>query len=453
VSSLADRFTAAMLHDPDRGREALRSLQERAARDPYLQTTPPSPLLTRPAFLTSEQRDGIERDLAGLVDLLLELPERLFDGDVGHMCASTGLDADQRAAVEATWRDREVVLTRADLLLDREGFKAIEINIHSCIGGIDSGPWHDAFAGLPVFREFIAAEGLEYVDPMVGVAATLRAAAERRGLGPRPTVAVVDWPTTYPIFAERLQRTSRLLEAHGFSAFACHAGELGLRDGQLVRGDRPIDILYRTFLLADVPEAPALLEPILAAHRSGRLLLAMSFAAELVGNKASLALLSDSVERGLFSPHEQALVRRTVPWTRLLRRGATLWRGRRVDMRELALREQNRLVLKPAGGYAGRGVLLGSTVSPRAWQAAIDEAIGGFWVLQERVRSVAELVPRIEDSGRLGFEEVDINWGVFLMDGRYGGTMLRAVPRARGGVISGEHDAAVGGCFCVALDR
>jgi hypothetical protein len=449
VSSLADRFTAALLRDPDRGREALGLLRERWGRDAHLQNALHSTLLTRPTFLTAEERDGLQRDLSALVDLLLDLPERMFDGDVVEMCRSAGLDADQRAAVEATWRDREVVLSRADLLRDEQGFKAIEINVHSSLGGIDSGPWHRAFAGLPVFEEFFADQGLGYVDPMDGVAATLRAAAERRGLGPRPSVAIVDWPTSYPALADRLERVAGLLEGHGFSAFACHAGELELRDGRLVRGDRPIDILYRIFLLDDIPQAPELLEPILAAHRGGSLLLAMGFAAELAGNKATLALLSDGVERGRFSPHERALVRRVVPWTRLTRRGPTSWRGLEVDLFELALREQHRLVLKPAGGHAGHGVLLGWTASPSEWREGLERAMGGFWVLQARVHPLAERMPVIEDErGGLDFEDVDVNWGVFAMGGRYGGTMLRAVPRARGGMICVSNDAAVGCCYC-----
>ena len=449
MSSLANRINSALLRDPDRGRKALRSLRQRSSRDAYLQTQAHSSLLTRPAFLTAAERDGLQSDLSTLVDLLLELPERLFDGDISAAYESTGLDSSQRAAVEATWRDREVVLSRADLLRDAGGFKAIEVNVHSSLGGIDSGPWHRAFARLPVFREFIAAEGLDYVDPMDGVAAVLRAAATRRGLGPRPTVAVVDWPTTYPIFAERLQRVSRLLEGHDFSAFACHAGELELRDGRLMHGEQPIDIVYRIFLLDDVPQAPELLEPILAAHRAGNLVLAMGFAAELAGNKASLALLSDGVERGRFSADEQALVRRIVPWTRLTRAGTTHWQGREVDLHALALREQSRFVLKPAGGHAARGVMLGWTVSPSEWRAAVERAMGDFWVLQERVRPVAELVPMLEDdSDLLGLEEVDFNWVVIIMGQRYDGTMIRESPSTRGGVISAADDASVGCCFC-----
>ena len=442
MSAVADRLHAALLRDRARGREAVRALQERAARDPYLQTTAHSRMLGRPLFLGAGERDALQRDLSALVDLLLDLPDRLFGGDVARMCDMTGLDAHQRAAVAATWRDREVVLSRADLLRGADGFKAIEVNVHSSLGGIDSGPWHRAFVAQALYREFLAAEGLDYVDPMDGVARALRAATQRRGLGDRPTVAIVDWPTTFPIYAARLRRVARLLESHGFSAFACHAGELELQDGRLAHRGRPIDVLYRIFLLGDVPEAPQLLDPILAAHASGDLLLAMGFGAELVGNKASLALLSEGVEGSGFTDAERALVRRLVPWTRL-----TLTAGE--ELVELAVRRREQLVLKPADGHAARDVLLGSAASPAEWRSALDRAIGAFWVLQERVRPLPELVPTV-DTGDLSFDEVEVNWGVFVMSGRYGGSMLRAVPVARAGLIGAAHTASVGCCFCEA---
>jgi len=446
MSTLTQRFHAALAGDPERGCEALRSLQEWAARDPYLQITARSLLMSRPAFLTASERDTVQSDLSRLVELLLELPDRLFGGDVTAMPGFDGRDAAQRTAVQATWRDRDVVLARADLLRAADGFKAVEVNVHSSLGGIDSGPWHQAFLRLPVYRDFIAAEGLGYLDPMDGVARALREATDRRNLGSRPTVAVVDWPTTFPEFADRLHGVARLLEAHGFSAFACHAGELELRDGRLVHQGRPIDVLYRIFLLGDVSEAPELLDPILQAHAAGNLLMAMSFSAEVAGNKASLALLSAAADDGRLAPEDAGLVRRLVPWTRLTEPGCVRRAGEEVPLLELAVRERTRLVLKPADGHAGHNVVTGWTTPADEWATAVEQAIGSFYVLQERVRPVAELMPRLDADG-LGFEEVDINWGVFVMGGRYCGAMPRATPSARAAVISAANGAAVGCCF------
>jgi hypothetical protein len=216
-------------------------------------------------------------------------------------------------------------------------------------------------------------------------------------------------------------------------------------------GEREIDVLYRIFLLGDIPEAPELLVPILEAHARGTVVLAMGFAAELAGNKAALALLSAGAADGRLSPAEQALVRRIVPWTRLTGAGAGSSSGSGDDLealRELALREQDRLVLKPADGHGARDVYIGALTSAEEWQAVLERALGSFWVLQERVEPVCESMPRIADDGSIDFEEFVVNWGVFTLGRRYGGAMLRATPVAGAGVISASHGAAVGCCFC-----
>ena len=67
-----------------------------------------------------------------------------------------------------------------------------QLHHHSSLGGLDSGPWHRAFLGVPAVADFLTDHKLTYIDPLDGVAGALRAAARERGLGPFPTVAIVD---------------------------------------------------------------------------------------------------------------------------------------------------------------------------------------------------------------------------------------------------------------------
>jgi hypothetical protein len=83
--------------------------------------------------------------------------------------------------------------------------------------------------------------------------------------------------------------------------------------------------------------------------------LVMGFGAELAGSKGALALLSDPVNARSFTGQERALVDRYVPWTRVLRPGSTIWRGREMDLPDLAIRARSDLVLKPTLGR-GAGV-------------------------------------------------------------------------------------------------
>lgn len=446
TSTLADRLNSVLLADPGRGREQLGALAERARTDPQLQAGAAEGLLLRPALLGDTEHSQLEQDLAKVTALLLSLPERLYGGDVGAMCDTLGFPLVHRAAVEETWHDASVVLSRTDLMRADDGFKAVEVNLHSSLGGLDSGPWHRAYLDVPMIADFVAAHRLAYVDPLDGVAGALRAASRQRGLGPFPSVAIVDWPTTYPKIEARLSRLARLFAARGFDAFACHAGELTTRGERLYARGRRVDILYRIFVIENLSQNPALLGPILTAHRAGNLVLAMSFLAELVGNKGALALLSDPANAAAFDAEELAAVARLVPWTRFVREGKIDWNGEQFDLAELTERAQDELVLKPVGGYAARDVVPGWTVDRKTWQNCIARATGRPWILQRRIRPVPELAP-VLGLDRIELREFDTNWGAFLVGDRYNGMMLRAVPTRKAGVISTSSGALIGGCF------
>lgn len=444
--SRADRFRRCVDADLPENRRQLVQLTERAGSDPHLHTAVRSPMLGRPMFLGAGQRDALQTDLTGLQELLLSLPQRLFDSDVGAMCERLSMPGSHQMAIEETWHDQRVLLNRTDLIRADHGFRALEVNLHSSLGGVDSGPWHRAQLEVPFIGRFVEQEQLHYVDPIDGVAGHLRSAAKAIGFGAFPSMAIVDWPTSYPALAPRLQRLAGLFRSRGFDAFSCHAGELSFENSRLKARGRRVDVVYRAFVIEDVAGDPKLLAPLLAAHRAGRVLLAMGFIAELVGNKGALAFLSDPEFAADFTADERRLVDRILPATRFVTDHETTWGDERINVLELAERDRENLVLKPSGGYSARGVVPGWRTDPDHWRAVVQRAAGGAWVLQERLRPVPELVPEVDGDGIIQ-RAMDVNWGVFVVDGAYNGTMIRARPAVDADVISTATGASIGGCF------
>ena len=424
ATALGDRLTDELLAHPA-GAEQMRALADRARADPQLQAGAADGILLRPIVLTGAEQQELAGDLAALHTILLSLPDRLYGGDAEAMCTALGFPPVHTAAVDETWRDASVVLSRVDLMRETNGFRAVEVNLHSSLGGIDSGPWHRAMLDVPAIADFAAREGLSYLDPLDGVTGALRAAARDRGLGVFPTVAIVDWPTTFPRVEARLGRLARLMTARGLNAFACHAGELSYRSGRLHARGRRVDVLYRIFVIDNVSQNPALLGPILTAHRAGNLVLSMGFLAELIGNKGTLAMACDPAHAAAFTAPERAVIDRMLPWTRFVREPGLA----------AALRDQDDLILKPVGGYGARGVLPGWAADRRTWSDALAGAVDRPWVLQRRVRPVTERTPALSPAG-LGTTEMDVNWGAFMVGDRYSGMMIRAVPSVDGGLIS-----------------
>jgi len=450
TASLNERYNALLLEraGPQGAGVDLDALTEQVHRTPMLESSYFGRFLAQPIFIEGEERAALERDLTDLLRLLRSLPARLFSDDVGRMCDAVGMGPLQRRAVLETWEDQEVFLSRADLYQSESGFKLLEFNILSALGGFENAELNKAMLAAPLLEKFVADERLSFPDTIDMIAAEIHRAARRRGLPSRPRLVIVEWPTNFKgVDVVRMGHWAAALSARGFDATICHAGQLR-KDGDGLSFDgRPVDVLYRYFLiedLLDMETGPALIEPVLEAHRRGRLLLAMGFAGELLGNKRNLALLSDDANRPYFTGKELALIDRMVPWTRTLAPGRVRWRGEERDLLELALARQPDFVLKPSLLHGALGFVPGWAVTPEQWRAELERAARQPYVLQERVH------PRPLELARRGphvvsLEPTVLNWGVFVIDDRLGGAIIRGVSQESAqGIAMGTGASATG---------
>ncbi len=222
--------------------------------------------------------------------------------------------------------------------------------------------------------------------------------------GSFPVVAVADRPTHHPGFRPYLRKLAVRWRELGLDAQPCHVGELEARGGRVWLGGRPVDIIFRLFLIEHLlePDGPALIDPVLDAVARGEVAMFTPMDSELFGSKTALAMLSDERNRQLFSPAERASLDRVLPWTRTVRPGpVTLEDGQTVDLLDYALSHAAELVLKPALMGGGRGVVLGSDrqCGPEQWRGQFRRAIGDPYVIQRRVRPEPGLFP--DDRGEL----------------------------------------------------
>jgi len=163
------------------------------------------------------------------------------------------------------------------------------------------------------------------------------------------------------------------------------------------------------------------------------------------GSKAALAMLSDQANRDLFTPAELASFDRIVPWTRIVRPGkVTLEDGQRTDLLDYAVQHRRDLVLKPAGGCGGEGVVLGwdPGTSPALWQRQLASAVRDTYVIQRRIKPVPELFP--DDNG--GLIPWTVTWAVFIVVNGYGGVFARALTAGSSTDVINRSSGASFGC-------
>jgi len=149
--------------------------------------------------------------------------------------------------------------------------------------------------------------------------------------------------------------------------------------------DMAVDVVYRDLALEDIGlPTGRRLEGFLDRFDAGAVVPGVSgeFA-----HKGLLEVLERPEFGSLFTRAERRLLRRAVPWTRVL--GARVSedpRGRRIDLPEFVRRAREHLLIKPNVGSSGSGMLLGREAGAARWEARINRAVRepGRWVAQAR---------------------------------------------------------------------
>ncbi|MER7419062.1 hypothetical protein ABT346_20150 [Micromonospora peucetia] len=383
-------------------------------------------MMPRPLFIENDVIYRFSDDLSALFHLMVSIPHRLFDGDLGAYCAAVGIDA-RRARLMSMLDGPPPLFGRADAYHDGTGLKVLEYNIGSELGGIDTAALAAAWMDVPAFASFANQYRMAYVDTGLQLAHTLRAAAAELTGGVDPVVALIEPDGCINDYLAASLSFQSMLCEFGLETLLGEVSDLTERNGRLHLNGRRIDVVLRYFtedeVLAD-PDGEQAIEPIIRAHQDGRVVLWTTLRSKLFASKGCLALLSDSRCRDALTHAERELVDRLLPWTRTLVAGTTEVDGQVMDLFDYCHESRTHLVLKPKLGHSGHGIIAGWRTSDAAWRQALTDLAGSGYVVQQRV------LPRPETmvSSLTGEPEVwHTTWSSFVMPNGFAGTSARTL--------------------------
>lgn len=376
----------------------------------------------RPRFMSTEQYRFLRQRLAILL--------RAFDR--AHRAAL----ADEPLRRQFGLTDWEEVLTQEDpgypapspvsrfdtfYVTESDEFRLTEYNAETPAGAAYGDALAEAFFALPVMRQFLRRADVRPLPARHGVLhGLLEAYGCWRDSGGRgnstPRIAILDWrevPTTseFVLFQEYFR-------ARGFDTVIGDPREAEIREGRLVVGGAPVDLIYKRVLISELVERGGLEHPVIRAVRSGAVCMVNSFRSKILHKKASLAVLSDERNASFFSGDEQQAIAAHIPWTRMVTERATQYGGRRVDLVPFILEERERMVLKPNDEYGGKGIVLGWEVAADAWERAVRVALAEPHIVQERVPVPTEPYPSMVD-GKAVFADRIVDTAPFACHGAF----------------------------------
>ena len=392
-----------------------------------------SPYL-RPHFVTRDEWQKIT-ETCETVWSAIEKVGRIAPTD-NLVLEQIGLTAGERELVSVDpGYDNVSVTSRLDSFLTDETYQFVELNAECPAGIAYQDVAAEIFCELPLMQEF---SEWHRVTPMLcrqNMLDSLLTIYDRvRGRGEKPQIGIIDYkglPTQreFELFKE-------FFESHSYAATIADPRDVEMRQGKLYHGDFRIDLVYRrvltTELLEKIDECKAFVE----AYKTGAAVFVNSFRTKYVHKKMLFGVLTDERHQHYFTDSERAAIRRSVPWTRRIEQTRTTYNGSEIELLEFVRSNRGRLVLKPNDDYGGHGIFIGWETDASAWDSAIETALKGDYLAQERVTTSREVFPFVDENGVHMIEQL-LDLDPLLFFGRVAGAFTRLSSSSLANVTSG----------------
>jgi hypothetical protein len=333
--------------------------------------------------------------------------------------------------------------SRLDAFLLPESLKFAEYNGESPAGAGYAETLAEIFSELPLMTNFAKKYDV-YSYPLSAklLDALVATYIEWGGTSKRPQIAIVDWREV-PTWSE-FEILQARFEKMGVPTLIADPRELVFDGKSLVTQGKKIDLLYRRVLINDIVARPQDCEALVNAYAANAVCVANNFRCKIPHVKAFFAVLTDERNGGLFSHGERELIRRHIPWTRVIEDVDTAYYGEHVNLLSFVRERRENLVLKPSDEYGGSGVTLGWETSERDWDAAIERAVSmsgvadtHCWVVQERIPVRREVFPYITPQGNVEFRDMLVDFAPYLFRGKLCGFLTRLSATGLANVTSG----------------
>jgi len=402
----------------------------------------------RPFFLSPED----EQRVRVVAETIADLGERVVKAaleDASILAQLHLRPAEERLVRLPAGPGRASTASRLDAFLLPASLKFAEYNGESPAGAGYSETLADIFRELPLFAEFSKTWDI-HTYPLSAklLDALISAYVDWGGDSKRPQMAIVDWREV-PTWSE-FEILKKRFEKMRMPVVLADPRDLAFEGKKLTAHGKKIDFVYRRVLINDIVARPKECEALVKAYEARAVCVANDFRCKIPHVKAFFAVLTDDRNGSLFSSKEKEVIRRHVPWTRVVSDTRTTHNDESIDLLPFLREHRDNLVLKPSDEYGGTGVTLGWEADEKKWDATIEKAVAaakaggdaGCWITQERIPIRREVFPYITKTadGQVGgveFKDMLVDFAPYLFQGKLCGFLTRLSATGLANVTSG----------------
>lgn len=231
----------------------------------------------------------------------------------------------------------------------------------------------------------------------------------------RPTVAIVDYMECATV--KEFQIFLEAFEKANIQAFICDVRELRYEDGKLIApSGQIIDVVYRRAVTSDVLANLESSQALIQAAREDAVLLLGDFHTQIIHNKAMSVMLRHDMTYSFLDENEVEYLKKHFPFTKFYEE----------NDRNLVIDNRTKWVLKPADGYASRGIFVGVECTDEEWKKAVLTIPAEHYILQEYCEPYSTFNYGETPKDEYGKRQYHHLTGLFMYNGKLSGIYSRA---------------------------
>ncbi len=402
----------------------------------------PMPTLLKPNFISPKQGRQLQHTVEKISSALNKFIQLYLQNDEVKRIMKFSEAENELFQIEPHY-SFSLVISRLDAFMNDYEVKFLEFNCDSPAGTAYSDVLEDGFKEILDSYNFTDHWKFEYINRQERFFQAIRTCYKEFRLNhphfpEKPTVAIVDWENLAT--ADEFVLVKEYFESKGLRAFVTSPQKFQVDGNHLVAEGEPVHLIYRRVITRELVEKLDEVGDFILGVKNKLACMCNPYRSFIVGNKKVLDLLTDQRFQSIYDREELEVIRKTIPWTKILSDMKVAYNGYNVDLCRFTSDNRQKLVIKKASSYGGKDVFLGRETDQKTWDNLIAKHIKTEdWIVQEYVNIPQEIFPEIDRGVILKLKKVNINPFAFI--GKYGGTITRVSDKsiinvsAGGGIV------------------
>lgn len=373
----------------------------------------------RPCFLSRHQLETLAR-VAEHIGSIIESIEVLALESPVLLRRLHMLPAERMLAAVPPGCVRSSVHTRMEAYVQNGSVSLQGFDACKPAGFVHSDALADLFLKLPILKEFRNGCSIAKVGGSKPFVDAIFTAWREFGGQNAPRVAIVELTQQFSSDSTESYLFAELLSCSGIAAQVVSPGRLEYSRGRLRAGDFEIDVVIRRLLTQELLAHSDLSHALLLAYRDHAVCVINNFRSEMAQRRDLFELLTDEDVTARLPLADRELIRKFVPWTRVVAHKKTSYKDREIDLPDFIRHEREQLVLRPNEDGGDQRTFVGAETSASEWDQALRAALRRPYVVQEQAPPAHEKFPFFR-YGELQMKETEVAIHPHVFHGRLQG--------------------------------